>query len=108
MLSALVRRLLTPKARRQGRQPLPRRAFRPRLEWLEERAVPTVVTWINPGDGDWSVGANWSTSHVPGSGDDVVINTPVTVTHSVDSDSVHSLNESAGAGLVLSGGSLAF
>jgi subtilisin family serine protease len=66
------------------------------------------VVWINPGDGDWSVGANWSTGTPPGPGDDVVINTPHTVTHSSGTDSVHSLSDSAGATLDITGGSLSF
>ncbi len=31
------------------------------------------VTWVNPGDGNWQDGANWSTGSVPGVADDVEI-----------------------------------
>src|SRR5437870_5197574 len=43
--------------------------FRPRLEILEDRCVPsTVNTWVAPGpDGFWNVDSNWSLSHVPNS-----------------------------------------
>jgi hypothetical protein len=107
MLRAFVRRFLAPQARRRIRRPLPAAAFRPRLEALEDRVVPSTVTWVHPGDGDWSVGANWSTGATPGTNDDVVINLDLTVTHSSGSDSVRSLTVSKGA-LALTGGSVAF
>ena len=73
---------LTP-ARRGGPKLTPRRAsFRPRLEGLEDRAVPATVTWVNPAGGDWDTPANWSTGAVPSAADDVDINVPgVTITH---------------------------
>jgi hypothetical protein len=75
------------------------------LEPLEDRAVPSTVTWIGR-DGDWSVGANWSTGSVPGPADDVVIDQPrVTVTHSSGRDAVHSLMNVSSA-LVVTGGTL--
>jgi hypothetical protein len=104
MLSTL-RRLLTPRTRRPFS--LVRRAFRPRLESLEDRTVPSTVTWISNASGDWADGTNWSSGSQPGATDDVVINVSgVTVTHSSGNDSVHSLTNSSD--LVLSGGSLAF
>jgi hypothetical protein len=109
MLATLLRRRLNqPSHRGNDRRPA-RRAFRPRLESLEGRDLPSIVTWINPSSDDWSVGSNWSSGAVPGADDDVVINTPVTVTHSSpQTDTVHSLTESPGAGLELSGGALSF
>jgi hypothetical protein len=109
MLSALLRRLRNHPAHQPNERRPARRVFRPRLESLECRNLPSTVTWISPISGDWSVGSNWSTGTVPGANDDVVINTPVTVTHSSpQTDTVHSLTESAGAGLELSGGTLSF
>jgi hypothetical protein len=106
MLSALVRRLLTPQARLVSRS---RERARLRLEALEERAVPATVTWINPSSGNWADGSNWSTGHAPGSSDDVVIDQPgVTVTHSSGNDTVHSLVEGSSSDIDLTGGSLAF
>src|SRR5262249_16154382 len=92
MLSTL-RRLLTPRTRRPSL--LVRRAFRPRLESLEDRTVPSV-NWISTTSGDWADGTNWSSGSQPGANDDVVINVSgVTVTHSSGNDSVHSLTNSS-------------
>src|SRR4051812_14266183 len=59
------------------------------VELLEDRVVPAMVKWT-AGSADWSVPANWtdqsdSSHRVPGSGDDAVIDTAVTVTHSTNS-----------------------
>ncbi len=68
----------------------------PRFELLENRVLPSVVTWTG-GSADWSVAADWTdqsngTHHVPGATDNAVINTAVTVTHSTgNSDTVGSL-----------------
>jgi hypothetical protein len=59
--------------------------------------VPSTVTWINPGGGDWSMGSNWSGGITPGASDDVIINQPgnIVVTHSQNvTDTVHSLTNS--------------
>jgi hypothetical protein len=106
MLRALFRRFLAPQVRRRDRRPVGG-AFRPRLESLEDRVVPSTVTWINSGDGDWNVGSNWSSGAKPGTGDDVVIDSNVKVTHSSGSDSVQSLSVKSGT-LDLTGGSLDF
>jgi fibronectin-binding autotransporter adhesin len=77
------------------------------LESLEERTVPSTVTWISTSSGDWADGSNWSSGSQPGAGDDVVIDQPgVTVTHSSGNDSVHSLTNSAD--LLVAGGSIGF
>ncbi|MDB5337904.1 MAG: repeat-associated core domain protein, partial [Planctomycetaceae bacterium] len=43
------------------------------VERLEERCLLTAVSWNIDGDGFWDVDSNWSTGHVPNSGDDVTI-----------------------------------
>lgn len=52
-----------------------RRRFRPRLECLEDRAVPSIV-WVNKNGGAWDDPNNWldpetQVHRVPNSGDDV-------------------------------------
>jgi RHS repeat-associated protein len=87
-------------------RPRPRRGARLRLEALEDRVLPALVTWTNPLGGDWSVASNWSSGQLPGASDDVAINTAgITVTHSTGTDAINSLTSQAN--LVLSGGSLA-
>jgi hypothetical protein len=103
MPTSLLRRLLAVQTRRS--LPVARRAFRPRLESLEDRTVPSTVTWISTQSGDWADGSNWSSGSQPTAADDVIIDQPgVTVTHSSGTDSVHSLTNSAD--LALAGGSL--
>src|SRR6188508_677385 len=88
-----------------ARPPRTRRA-RLGLEALEDRWLPAggVVTWINPGGGDWNVGANWSGGAVPTALDDAVIGSGVVVSYSSQIGSVHSV--SCDGSLVLSGGIL--
>lgn len=78
------------------------------LESLEDRTVPSTVTWINPSGGDWDTPTNWSTGQVPGAGDDAVINyLGITITHDQGiSDSVYSIQSQAA--IEISGGSLTF
>src|SRR5258708_17860952 len=79
--------------------------FRPWMEVLEDRTVPSTVNWINSAGGDWDTASNWldsstNTNHTPGTIDDAVINTSgITVTHSSTS-SVHNFTLS---GATLSG-----
>jgi hypothetical protein len=109
MSPTLLGRLLNRPAHRPSDRRPARHAFRPRLESLEGRNLLSTVTWINPNGGDWSDGSSWSTGSVPGANDDVVIDMPVTVTHSAaQTDTVHSLTESSGSTLELSGGTLSF
>ncbi len=85
-----------------------RRAGRLRVEPLEDRTVPSTVTWTNPAGGDWDTPGNWSGGAVPGAGDDVVINQPggATITHAQNvADGARSV--SAANPLALSAGSLA-
>jgi hypothetical protein len=93
-----------PAHRRPGR-PAPFR-FRPSLEVLEGRTLPSTIVWINPAGGDWDTPANWSGGKLPGATDDVSIDLPgITVTHAAAVvDSIHSLVSHDA--LVLSGGSL--
>jgi hypothetical protein len=81
------------------------RSFRPHLEALEDRALPTV-TWVG-GNGDWSTPSNWSSGSVPGSSDDVQIKTSVAVTHNaLVVDTVRSVTMTAGSLSLNGGGSL--
>jgi hypothetical protein len=84
-----------------------RRRVSPRLEALEDRAVPSTVSWISSKSGDWTTAASWSTGAVPGPGDDVVINQSAAVTVTLDaSTSIHSFALTA-ATLNVTGGTLA-
>jgi hypothetical protein len=99
-LSRLLRRLAFPRPRRH------RRAWaRPRVEPLEGRLVPATVTWVGGASGTWATAADWSTGALPGSGDDVIINGPVTVTHAAGSDTIHTLSVGPGATLQITGNS---
>ena len=66
-----------------------RPAFRPRVEPLEARDVPAVLTWDGGGaDADWHNPLNWSTDALPGAADDARIGaafaaTTVTVSQDV-------------------------
>ena len=94
--------------RHPGRSPRgPASRFRPAVENLEGRLVPSTVRWTNPAGGDWADATNWNTGAVPGPDDDVVIDVPgnVTITHATGDDSVHSLMSRDP--LDISGGSLA-
>ncbi len=68
-------------------------AYRPHLEMLESRTVPTTIHWINVNGGSWHVPANWDLGRVPGVGDDVVIDAPgnYTVTYSSGQSEIKSL-----------------
>src|SRR6516164_9842420 len=71
------------------------------LEALEDRILPSTVTWINLAGGDWDTAANWrddqGINRLPGPNDDTVINVAgnVTVTHSQNvTDTIKSLTAS--------------
>ena len=58
-------------------------SFRPRPEWMEERTLLSSVSWTgNAHDNNWDTPGNWNTNSLPGSGDDVTINTSADVIHS--------------------------
>ncbi len=69
------------------------RSRRPRVELMESRMLLSAVTWTgDAGDDNWDTPDNWSTDSVPGSGDDVTIDTTATVVHSADvTDAINSL-----------------
>src|SRR6266480_1767921 len=76
------------------------------LEPLEERTLLSAVNWINPGSGNWDVPANWNGGSVPGSGDDVIINTAAPATILIqtgDTEQVNSLTTAANDTLSLTG-----
>ena len=89
--------LILPTGQHPGKVPP---FFRLAVRRLEDRAVPSTVTWI-AGNGDWDTAANWldqttGTHHVPTSADDAEIDVTtalITVTHDVaDTDSVNSVS----------------
>jgi hypothetical protein len=78
-----------------------------RLELLEDRLAPALVTWSGGGDGtSWLDSHNWQGNVLPGASDDAVINLPgtFTVRYAGGSTSIHSL-QSARA-LTIASGSL--
>src|SRR5437899_309651 len=83
------------------------KTVRPRLEALEDRVLPSTVSWVSSTSGGWTTASNWSTGAVPAAGDDVVINqsAAVSVTLAV-STTIHSLSLT-GATLNVTGGTLA-
>jgi hypothetical protein len=82
------------------------RSCRPRLEGMESRALLSAVSWTGgAGDNNWDTPANWSTDSVPGSADDVTIDTTANVVHSQSvTDTINSLTSSEP--LTISGGTL--
>ena len=79
------------------------------LESLEERVVPTAITWKNPNGGNWDLGSNWVGGVAPGSGDTAVIDTAGTATitiQSSDNIQVESVTTNGNVTLSISGGSL--
>src|SRR5262245_23186501 len=100
------------KSRRFGKSRRGPQGRRLLLEPLETRTLLSVVNWSNASGGDWDVAANWTdattgTHHIPGIGDDAVINVGggVTITHGQNAtDLVNSIT--ASNPLVFSAGTL--
>jgi hypothetical protein len=44
-------------------------SWKPQMEALEDRCMPSVVQWTGAGNGNWSDRRNWSTGSAPGAGD---------------------------------------
>src|SRR5262249_52073257 len=80
-------------------------AFRPRVEYLEDRLAPATVTWVGGTSGSWGLAGNWSTAALPGAGDDVVISGAGTVTHGARADTVNSISLGTGSTLQVTGSS---
>ncbi|HQU42335.1 MAG TPA: CARDB domain-containing protein, partial [Pirellulales bacterium] len=107
----LARQAATPrsKKRRGKRHPLAARTSL--FQILEPRTVLSAVSWVGPATGgNWDVAANWTGGAVPGSGDNVTIDTGATAAtitiQSGDSESVGSLTTTANDTLSITGGSL--
>jgi adhesin/invasin len=98
---AFIRKLF----REPGKHTTPRL----RLEMLEGRVVPTTVTWVNSGSGNWDVGSNWSTGAVPKSTDTAVINTTGNATITIksgDNITIQGLSTNSTDTLAMTGGTL--
>src|SRR6188474_1197402 len=52
---------------------VPPRRVRLEFDWLEQRLVPSTITWKAAVSGNWSTPANWTGGVAPGPTDDVVI-----------------------------------
>jgi hypothetical protein len=109
-LRALHNNLVSPQPNRPRKIRAMRRkapSARLRLEELEDRTVPSAVSWVG-GSGDWETVSNWSSGALPGPNDDVTINvTSITVTHtSGNTENIHSLTTGGTDTLSWSAGSL--
>jgi fibronectin-binding autotransporter adhesin len=77
-------------------------SVKPRLELLEDRTMPTTITWVSSGSGLWDSSLAWDLHRAPMAGDDVVIATQgITVTHRAGADTVQSVSVSNGSTLDL-------
>jgi hypothetical protein len=76
-----------------------------RLEELEPRLAPAIISWKVDANGNWETASNWSTGTVPGAGDVAVINRSVPVTVTMGStDTVAGIQTGTGQTLLVAGG----
>jgi hypothetical protein len=69
---------------------------RPELLNLEDRTLPSTISWLRPVSGEWHDAANWAGGQVPTRSDDAVIPfAGITVTVAGTLDAVHSLRSEA-------------
>ena len=54
--------------------------------------IKAQITWIGTSGGNWNTASNWSPATVPGSTDDVVFNTSVSVNMDILGSSTYSIN----------------
>ncbi len=102
MAATAWRRFAVPRSRAACRN-----SFRPRLEPFEDRLALAVITWINPGSGEWTDPGNWDLGRLPDAADDArILTADITVTHSGGTNAVRSLESNAAVNL--DGGSLLF
>ena len=73
-------RFVAPFVRPVAPPPHPRNRAALRLETLEARENPAIVTWLPTTGGVWTDPLNWSTGVLPGAADIAVINLPATET----------------------------
>jgi hypothetical protein len=96
------------RQRPTGRRRRARKAesYRPEVLDLENRTLPSTITWLRPVGGDWDDPANWSGGHIPVSNQDAVIPfAGIRVTHATTAaDAVGSLTSEAA--IDISAGSL--
>src|SRR5438128_2439031 len=81
----------TRKSGKHSRRP---QRLRPKLEILEHRMAPAVITWVGGTNGgannfyatDWDTATNWNPQRLPGANDQVVIDqtSPFDITHSIN------------------------
>ncbi|HVA50299.1 MAG TPA: DUF4214 domain-containing protein [Pirellulales bacterium] len=92
--------------RRKGQRHAGRKSL---FQLLEQRSLLSAVLWVG-GSGNWDDGTHWSGGQVPGSGDNVTIDTGATAAtitiKSGDDIQVGSLNTTANDTLAITGGSL--
>jgi fibronectin-binding autotransporter adhesin len=83
------------------------RFWKPLLEVLEDRTLPSTITWINATGGNWDNATNWSTGSLPGADDDVVISTAAAATITIqagDGITVQSITAGSNDTLSITGG----
>ena len=85
-----------------ARKPYRRRFARPWFEVLEDRTVPSAISWTGNGDGSsWGDASNWDSGTVPGPNDDAFISTIASARGVSGTDvAVHSLHSDSPVGVL--------